>query len=92
MSEPLFLSLDSARLASEIAGAQKTVCYAAPGILREPAVALAELAGKIDPEFITVCLDFDERVMGWVSARSMLYRPYEEWESRFARRRVYGLD
>ena len=63
MSEPLFLSLDSARLASEIAGAEKTVCYAAPGILREPAVALAELAGKIGPEFITVCLDFDERVM-----------------------------
>ena len=63
MPEPLFLSLDSACLTDEIAGAERTVCYAAPGILREPAMALATLAGKIGPELITVCLDFDERVM-----------------------------
>ena len=63
MSEPLFLSLDSACLAREIAGAERTVCYAAPGILRKPAVALATLAGKIGPELIAVCLDFDERVI-----------------------------
>ena len=63
MSESLFLSLDSACLAREIAGVERNVCYAAPGILREPAVALATLAGKIGPELITVCLDFDERVM-----------------------------
>ena len=63
MSEPLFLSLDSGRLAREIGGAERTVCYAAPGILREPAAALAALARNIGPELITVFLDFDERVM-----------------------------
>ncbi len=63
MSEPLFLSLDSGRLAMQIAGAEHSVCYAAPGILPEPATALATLARKLGPELITVCLDFDERVM-----------------------------
>ena len=63
MSEPLFLSLDSGRLAREIAGAKRSVCYAAPGILREPATALVTPARSIGPELITVCLDFDERVM-----------------------------
>ena len=63
MSEPLFLSLDSGRLAHKIAGAEESVCYAAPGILPEPASALAALAERISPQQITVCLDFDERVM-----------------------------
>ena len=63
MSEPLFLSVDSERLAHEIARAEETVCYAAPGILPQPAEALAALAQKISPPQITVCLDFDERVM-----------------------------
>ena len=63
MSEPLFLSVDSGRLAQQIAGAEQTVCYAAPGILPEPANSLAKLARKIGPELVTVCLDFDERVM-----------------------------
>jgi hypothetical protein len=59
----LFRSLDSAAIASHIHKAQETVCYAAPGIQQEPATAMAELARRIGPELITVCLDFDERVM-----------------------------
>lgn len=59
----LFLSVDSNRLASEISLAQQTVCYAAPGIQEKPAKALFDLAQKIGPEMITVCLDFDEHVM-----------------------------
>ena len=63
MSEKLFLSVDSGRLAREISLAEQTVCYAAPGILEKPAEALVELAQKIEPEMISVCLDFDEHVM-----------------------------
>ncbi len=63
MFEQLFLSVDSERMAHEISLAEQTVCYAAPGILEKPAEALAELARKIGPEMISVCLDFDEHVM-----------------------------
>lgn len=63
MTEALFRSLDSTAIASDIRTAQHSVCYAAPGIQQEPAKALAELARRIGPELITVCLDFDERVM-----------------------------
>jgi hypothetical protein len=63
MTEALFCSLDSAAIARAIGKAQHSVCYAAPGIQREPAHAMAELARRIGPELITVCLDFDERVM-----------------------------
>lgn len=63
MSEPLFLSLNSSSIAAEIRKAEHSVCYAAPGIQVEPAKAMAEVAGRIGPELITVCLDFDERVM-----------------------------
>jgi hypothetical protein len=59
----LFRSLDSAAIASDIRKAQHSVCYAAPGIQHEPAAAMAELVQRIGPELITVCLDFDERVM-----------------------------
>jgi hypothetical protein len=55
--------MDSSRLAYEIFGANVSVCYVAPGILQEPADALVALAHRIGPELITVCLDFDERVM-----------------------------
>jgi hypothetical protein len=58
-----FRSLDSAAIANDIRKAQHSVCYAAPGIQRDPANAMAELTRRLDPEFITVCLDFDERVM-----------------------------
>jgi hypothetical protein len=63
MTDPLFCSLDSTAIASNIREAKVSVCYAAPGIQHEPARALAEVAGRLGPELITVCLDFDERVM-----------------------------
>jgi len=63
MSEPLFLSLTSSSIAAAIRKAEHSVCYAAPGIHAESAKAMAEVAQRIGPELITVCLDFDERVM-----------------------------
>lgn len=60
---PLFLSLDSKQIADEVSRAKRYVCFAAPGILREPANALAELATRIGSDRVTVCLDFDERVL-----------------------------
>lgn len=63
MTDLLFLSLDSETIASDIRKAEHSACYAAPGIRQEPAQALADLARRIGPELITVCLDFDERVM-----------------------------
>jgi hypothetical protein len=63
MSEPLFRSLDSAVMANDIRTAQQSVCYAAPGIQQAPASAMTEVAKRIGPELVTVCLDFDERVM-----------------------------
>jgi hypothetical protein len=63
MTAPLFSSLDSAAIAKEIRTARHSICYAAPGIQNEPANAMVEVAHRIGPELITVCLDFDERVM-----------------------------
>ena len=63
MTTPLFRSLDSAAIATDIRSAEHSVCYAAPGIQDEPAAAMAKAAENIGPELITVCLDFDERVM-----------------------------
>ena len=63
MSDPLFRSLNSIKIAELIRSAQRSVCFAAPGILREPANAMAEVAARIGPELVTVCLDFDEKVM-----------------------------
>jgi hypothetical protein len=60
---PLFRSLDSAAIATEIRPAQHSVCYAAPGIQSEPANAMVDVARRIGPDLVTVCLDFDERVM-----------------------------
>ena len=59
----LFCSLTSETIASAIRAAEHSVCYAAPGVQVEPAKAMAEVAALIGPELITVCLDFDERVM-----------------------------
>ena len=63
MTDALFCSLESIAIASAIRSAQHSVCYAAPGIQAEPANAMAEVAARIGPELIAVCLDFDERVM-----------------------------
>jgi hypothetical protein len=63
MTPPLFRSLDSAAIAEDIRAAKFSVCYASPGIQIEPANAMVDLARRIGPDLITVCLDFDERVM-----------------------------
>lgn len=63
MPEPLFQSLDLMSIAAAIRRAQHTVCYAGPGIHFEPAAAMVEVAGRIGCELVTVCLDFDERVL-----------------------------
>ncbi len=63
LSNPLFRSLGFAAIADDIRKANYSVCYAAPGIQRAPADAMVEVAGKFGPECITVCLDFDERVI-----------------------------
>jgi hypothetical protein len=63
MIESLFRSLDSAAIAAEIQKAQHSVCYAAPGIQQAPAKAMVDVARRIGPKLLTVCLDFDERVM-----------------------------
>lgn len=62
MTGALFCSVDSAAIADDIRAAQHSICYAAPGIQIEPARAIKEVAARIEPHLITVCLDFDERV------------------------------
>ncbi|KAA6182155.1 hypothetical protein F2Q65_18405 [Thiohalocapsa marina] len=62
-SAALFQTLTSANIASFIASAERAVCYAGPGIQDDVATALAEVVGRVGPEMLTVCLDFDERVM-----------------------------
>lgn len=61
--DTLFCRLTSDAMAAAIRAAEHSVCFAAPGIQIEPAEAIAEVAARIRPELITVCLDFDERVM-----------------------------
>lgn len=62
-TEALFCYLSSDRMADLIRAAEGSVCYAGPGIQSKPAQAMAEIAGSIGPELLTVSLDFDERVM-----------------------------
>ncbi len=62
MSEKLYLSLDSKKLAERISKAEESVCYAAPGILPEVAKALTEVSERIGTGSITVCLDLSEEV------------------------------
>ena len=62
MSEKLYLSLDSKKLAEKISKAQESICYAAPGILPKVAKALAEVSKRIGIKSITVCLDLNEGV------------------------------
>jgi hypothetical protein len=59
----LFLALSSRRIAELIRQATKHVCYAAPGIQSEVAVALVELKKKLPDVSITINLDFDEKTL-----------------------------
>lgn len=59
----LFCTLDSQHIAGLIRAAERFVCYAGPGVQMAPAQAMAEVAGQLGVEMVTVALDFDERVM-----------------------------
>lgn len=59
----LFCHLSSTRIAELIRSAKHSVCYAGPGIHAQPADSMVKVAEKLGPEMITVCVDFDERVM-----------------------------
>jgi hypothetical protein len=59
----LFCTLNSPGIADIIRSAKRFVCYAAPGLQEGPATAMTEVAAQLGVEMVTVCLDFDERVM-----------------------------
>lgn len=62
-AQALFCTLTGADIARLIAEAEHSVCYAAPGVQLPVAQALVEAVSIVGPEMVTVCLDFDERVM-----------------------------
>lgn len=62
-AEALFCTLGSADIARLIRSARQSVCYAGPGIQLEVAQAMVETGARLGSEMLTVCLDFDERVM-----------------------------
>jgi hypothetical protein len=61
--DALFFSLSSDGIADQIRSAKRAVCYAGPGIQIDLAQAMADAAKGLGPEMLTVCLDFDDRVM-----------------------------
>jgi hypothetical protein len=61
--DALFCSLSPLRIAELMRSAKRAVCYAAPGIQLDLAQAMAETAGRLGKEMLTVSLDFDDRVM-----------------------------
>jgi hypothetical protein len=62
-NDELFCTLGSAEIVRVIRSAKQAVCYAGPGIQSSVAHAMVEIANRLGPEMLTVCLDFDERVM-----------------------------
>lgn len=62
-TETLFCTLSGADMARVIASATQAVCYAGPGIQKEVAQAMVAAVSRLGSEMLTVCLDFDERVM-----------------------------
>lgn len=62
-ADALFCSLSSSRIAELIRSAQRSVCYAGPGIQPDVAQAMVETSCRLGTGMLTVCLDFDERVM-----------------------------
>jgi len=64
MSAPaLFCSISSATLTDLIRSSKRLVCYVAPGVQPDVALALVHSCSQIGAEMLTVCVDFDERVM-----------------------------
>lgn len=62
-NDVLFCTLTSGDIARFIESARASVCYAAPGVQDDVAHALLSVMARTGPEMLTVCLDFDERVM-----------------------------
>jgi hypothetical protein len=62
-ADALFCSFSSSRIAELIRSAHRAVCYAAPGVQLEVAKAMVEATERLGAELLTVCIDFDERVM-----------------------------
>ena len=58
-----FEALASDGIAYLIDGAERLACYAGPGIQPSTADALIRAAGRLGPEMVIVCLDFDEHVL-----------------------------
>lgn len=61
--DTLFCLLNSNRIAELIGKAERSVCYAAPGVHAAPAQALVAVARRLGAEMLSVFVDFDERVM-----------------------------
>jgi hypothetical protein len=59
----IFCALDSKRMAARIRFAKHRVCYVAPGLQLSVAQAICEVVERFPAITITVCIDFDERVM-----------------------------
>ncbi|MCY1259549.1 hypothetical protein D9M68_89990 [compost metagenome] len=59
----LFCSMSSSKIADMIRSARHSVCYAAPGVQLEVANAMMMAGATLGREMLTVCLDFDERIM-----------------------------
>ena len=59
----LFCSMSSSKIADMIRSARHSVCYAAPGVQLEVAKAMMMAGATLGREMLTVCLDFDERIM-----------------------------
>jgi hypothetical protein len=62
-SNALFCNLTSKDIAAIITSAKRLVCYAGPGIQVDVAEAMVVSVARLGTEMITVCVDFDERVM-----------------------------
>ncbi len=62
-TDALFCSLAPLRIAELIRSAQHAVCYAGPGIQLDLAQAMVETSNRLGKEMLTVCLDFNDRVM-----------------------------
>src|SRR5712672_3415835 len=75
-TDALFCTLGTADVARLIRSAKQLICYAAPGIQPDVAQAMVQTSGRIGPEMLIVCTDFDERVMrmgyGEISAVKLL--------------------
>ena len=63
MRETFFQHINSEVLCEIIAQTKKSLCYAAPGIQKIPAVEIVTLSKNIGPELISVFLDIDENVL-----------------------------